>query len=585
MAIIPKRFIDKLREDADIVRYIDASGVTLKKDGTEHSALCPFHSEKSPSFKVSETKKFFFCFGCGASGDVFDFAIQHSGLDFPEAVTEVAEFMGVAVPKVEKPLTDEDKEIEVIFEILDAARIHYVKALESSPHALEYLHNRGINDETIKQFSIGYVPKNSSFIKNSLKKHPLSLLEKAGLINKSSQNEAQLVDWTYDRIIFPIRNKAGNTIAFGGRTMDPEIAKKGYKYINTKETIVFKKGNEAYGLYEHSKNIRKLDTVVVTEGYLDVIVPSQHGVNNTVCSMGTAITKKAIENLFRISKNIIFCFDGDKAGKKAALRAMEIIIPNITVHNTARFCFLQDGMDPDDFVRQKSGAEFKEILSKSLTLSEFIIEEYSSRNNLGTAEGRARFAVDTLSVVSEITIPFLRLVVSDEIRKVIGGHIPLPVTGTLTPAPEKKVRRGFRNYSSTDELVKPTPYVASTNNSLQATLSLRVLALLIAEPQAALYFEPHWLTLVNADENEINAVRNLIGFVKGNISGKISSEAVFSNFQQHADENLISKVIEARNGEITHDIIGQVTEIINFLSDQQSKMTIISSMLKKQVSA
>ncbi len=411
---IPQDFIDNLVTRIDIVDIID-NRVPLKKAGHEYKACCPFHNEKTPSFTVSPSKQFYHCFGCGAHGTALGFLMDYERLSFVEAVHELANLTGQEVPTNE-PFSRNSKKQQItrdLFELLEQASHYYCQQLKTHAQknlAIDYLQNRGISGETAKIFEIGYSPEGWHNLSKSLNNKDVDnkSLGKKDLDNKPA-NEEHLLQagllirkdngTTYDRfrerIMFPIRNKRGKIIGFGGRTLDDGTP----KYLNSPETELFHKGHELYGLYQARKTLRDIPQLLVVEGYMDVISLAQHGIPYSVATLGTAATKEHIVELTKTSKRIIFCFDGDRAGRQAAWKALETSLPLLDGSTEFYFMFLPDGEDPDSMIKKEGKNAFIQRHSEAQSLSEFLLQTLSKQANLKSIDGRAKLV--------EITRPYI----------------------------------------------------------------------------------------------------------------------------------------------------------------------------------
>ena len=377
---IPREFIDDLLDRADITQII-GERVKLKRAGREYTGLCPFHNEKTPSFTVSPTKDFFHCFGCGAHGSVLGFMMQHDRLDFPAAVEALAERYGLEVPR-RGPSRPSGKGL---YELLNEAARHYIEQLKGSDPAKDYLKGRGLTGKVAQAFGIGYAPRGNGILARfgQSEDQRRSLVD-AGLALKGESGE--LYDRFRDRIMFPIRDRRGRVTGFGGRAMGDVQP----KYMNSPETPVFHKGRELYGLHELGR--RKVDRCVLVEGYMDVIGLAQSDVPGALATLGTAVTPQQLTRLFRIAPSVVFCFDGDPAGRRAAERAMERALPEMRGGHQLSFAFLPEGEDPDSFVRSEGAASFNKVLDSATPMSEFLMQTLSAQCDLATAEGRARMA-------------------------------------------------------------------------------------------------------------------------------------------------------------------------------------------------
>ena len=382
---IPQAFIDDLLARADIVEVID-SYVPLRKAGRNHQALCPFHEEKTPSFTVSQDKQFYHCFGCGANGTVISFVMEFSGLGFVEAIEDLAGRYGLDIPR-EAGYRPASKQHEELFGLLEQAAQFYREQLQGHKgRAIDYLENRGISGPVMEDYEIGYAPPGWKRLLNALGKSAgaRTLLTDAGLI-KPGGKEGHY-DFFRDRIMFPIRDPRGRVIGFGGRVLGDETP----KYLNSPETPLFHKGRELYGLYQVRSRRKQPQTLYVVEGYMDVIALARHGVDNAVATLGTAVTEHHLEKLYRVAGRIIFCFDGDEAGNKAAWRALEIALPQLREGRQALFNFMPEGHDPDSFIRQYGAERFRSD-DGMVPLSDFLLDSIKSRAGTGTREGRATF--------------------------------------------------------------------------------------------------------------------------------------------------------------------------------------------------
>jgi len=397
MARIPDAFIDDLLARTDLVEVISAR-VPLKRQGREYSARCPFHDERSPSFTVSPTKQFYHCFGCGAHGTAISFLMNYDRLEFLDAVEELAKRAGMEVPK-ETFQCNASGETQDLYSALDAAAQFFRKQLDASPKAQEYLRKRGVDADNRARFGIGYAPDGWDGLKNALgtDERRMRLLESAGLFSK---NEAgRIYDKFRSRVMFPIHDRRGRVIAFGGRVLEKDD---GPKYLNSPETALFHKGRELYGLWQVRQAHSKIERLIVVEGYMDVVALFQYGVTQAVATLGTATTPDHAELLFRNAADVVFCFDGDKAGRGAAWKALESALPRMRDGRQAFFLFLPEGEDPDSIVRKDGAAGFEARLQHATPLSEFLFSELGKDVNLSTLDGRARLAERARPLLAQI---------------------------------------------------------------------------------------------------------------------------------------------------------------------------------------
>ncbi len=407
--MIPRSFIQDLLNRLDIVDVIERY-LPLKKAGGNYVACCPFHSEKSPSFTVSQTKQFYHCFGCGAHGTAISFVMEHLGLGFVEAVEELAKSAGMEVPH-ERSGENFHKAAPDLYEVMQAATRYYREQLKFSSRAIEYLKKRGLSGEIAARFAIGYAPDGWQNLAQALD-YQSPALEETGLVIVGEKR----YDRFRDRIMFPIINQRNQVIGFGGRVLD----KGEPKYLNSPETTLFEKGHELYGLFQAQKSIRAGQRVLVVEGYMDVVALAQHGIDYAVATLGTATTPYHIQKLLRLAEQIVFCFDGDKAGRKAAWRALENALPHLQDGKRVNFLFLPQEHDPDSFVREFGKEAFERELGQSMPLSEYLLSEISRELDLKTQEGRNQLLHRARPLVSAITSPVASLLLRKEVAMLAG---------------------------------------------------------------------------------------------------------------------------------------------------------------------
>ena len=393
---IPASFIQELLARADVVEIIGRS-VQLKKGGANFMGLCPFHAEKSPSFSVSPSKQFFHCFGCGKSGDAIKFLMEHSGMTFMEAVQDLAQQFGMQIPDDGTSPQDKARAAEqrqkhaTLSDVLEKAGEAYRKQLRIAPRAVDYLKGRGLSGAIAKQFGLGYAPEGWRSLASIFPDYNDPLLAESGLVitnTDDSSGEEKRYDRFRDRIMFPIHNVKGECIGFGGRVLGDEKP----KYLNSPETPVFSKGRELYGLFEARGALREEGYALVTEGYMDVVALAQHGLPNAVATLGTACTNDHVQKLFRFTDTVVFSFDGDAAGRRAAHKALDSALPHATDTRSIKFLFLPTEHDPDSFIRAFGKDAFTRFVADAVPLSRFLIESASEGCDLGTAEGRAHMA-------------------------------------------------------------------------------------------------------------------------------------------------------------------------------------------------
>ncbi|CAN1495826.1 DnaG DNA primase (bacterial type) [Burkholderiaceae bacterium] len=395
MALIPQSFISDLLNRVDIVDVV-GKHVKLKKAGANYQGLCPFHQEKSPSFSVSPTKQFYHCFGCAAHGSAIGFMMEYSGLSYVDAIEDLARSVGLTVPREERSVRDVIKQKQAIAlgEVMSMASDWYAQQLKGSQRAIDYLKGRGLTGEIAKRYSLGYAPDGwqglEAVFQSYSNEETAKILQEAGLMiqgeNADGQGNTKRYDRFRDRIMFPIRNPKGQVIAFGGRVLDQGEP----KYLNSPETPLFSKGNTLYGLFEGRMAIRDQGYVLVCEGYMDVVALAQLGFANAVATLGTACTPFHVRTLLRQTDRIVFSFDGDSAGQRAAQRALEACLPILGDDKEIRFLFLPSEHDPDSYIRQYGTAAFEQAVSQAMPLSGFFFKLVSEGNDLSSPEGRAK---------------------------------------------------------------------------------------------------------------------------------------------------------------------------------------------------
>ena len=394
--MIPHSFLQDLLNRVDVVEVVGRY-VQLKKGGANFMGLCPFHNEKSPSFSVSPTKQFYHCFGCGAHGTPINFLMEHAGLTFPEAVNELAQSVGMVVPQEPRPGGEGQdgvswKATTGLVDVMKSASDYYRKALRTAPQAIEYLKKRGLTGPIAKDFGLGYAPGGWQNLEAAFEDYRAEALVEAGLVLVSDKTDAQQggaarrYDRFRDRVMFPIRNIRGQVIGFGGRVLDGGEP----KYLNSPETPLFSKGSELYGLFEARLAIREKGYVLVVEGYMDVVALAQLGFPNAVATLGTACTPVHVQKLMRQTDMVVFSFDGDKAGRRAARRALDACLPHAADNRTIKFLFLPAEHDPDSFVREFGSDAFAGEVERALPLSQFLLNEIVADKPLDQPEGRAK---------------------------------------------------------------------------------------------------------------------------------------------------------------------------------------------------
>src|SRR6476659_9793473 len=428
MARLPDAFIDDLLARTDIVELI-GSRVPLKRQGREYSARCPFHDERSPSFTVSPVKQFCHCFGCGAHGTAISFLMNYDRLEFLDGVEELAKKVGMEIPRDQRAVVANPDSRDQ-YAALEAAAKFFQQQLEGSDKARSYLEKRGVDAENRARFGLGYAPDAFDGLKNALgtDERRMALLEKTGMFSKS--DNGRVYDKFRDRVMFPIYDRRGRVIAFGGRVLDKDD---GPKYLNSPETPLFHKGRELYGLWQVRQAHAKIPRLIVVEGYMDVVALFQFGVTQAVATLGTATTPDHAELLFRNAADVVFCFDGDKAGRGAAWKALESALPRMRDGRQAFFLFLPEGEDPDSIVRKDGAIGFEARLQHATPLSEFLFAELGKDVNLSTLDGRARLAERARPLLAQIPDGAFRDLMLGELDRITNVRIRADALPTEAP--------------------------------------------------------------------------------------------------------------------------------------------------------
>jgi DNA primase len=496
--MIPDSFKQDLLNRVDIVDVVSRY-VQLKKGGANYLGLCPFHGEKTPSFTVSPAKQFYHCFGCGVHGNAIGFLMAYAALGYVDAIKELAASVGMQVPEL-MPRTKEEaarQERETdLYAVMEKAMEFYRAELKKSPRAIEYLKGRGLTGEIAARFRIGYAPDDWQGLKRVFENYAESFLVECGLV---IENEGKRYDRFRDRIMFPILNQRGSVIAFGGRVMGEGEP----KYLNSPETPLFEKGREVYGLVQAREGIHGSGRALVVEGYMDVVALAQFDVAYAVATLGTATTPVHVSRLLRLADELVFSFDGDAAGRKAAWRALEVSLPLAADSKPIKFLFLPDGEDPDTYIRKHGKESFERLVRDAQTLSEFLLAELRSQSNLATAEGRSQFLAAAKPHLQKIAAPALKLQVLKEAAR-LGGltqdeadRLLAPETAKTPYRHQAPAKKPF-TAPSTPEW-KLLSYVVA-RPALAAEIDASVLDMGLAESQALKALADHYLARGAGDE-------------------------------------------------------------------------------------
>jgi DNA primase len=540
--MIPPSFIQELLNRVDIVDVVDRH-VKLKRAGANYVACCPFHSEKTPSFTVSPTKQFYHCFGCGAHGTAVGFLMEYSGLGFVEAVKELAQSVGMRVPEVRpEPAQAKAEAGDDLYAILLRAAQFYRAQLKAAAHAIEYLKNRGLSGEIARRFGIGYAPDGWRNLEKAFPDYNAKALIAAGLVKTGG--DGRRYDVFRDRIMFPIVDVRGNVVGFGGRVLGEGEP----KYLNSPETPIFEKGRELYGLYQARRAIREAGRVVVVEGYMDVVALAQHGIEYAVATLGTATTPLHVQKLMRQADEVVFCFDGDEAGKRAAWRALENSLSQLVDGKQVRFLFLPEGEDPDSYVRRAGKAAFETVMEQALPLSQFMLEELASGVDLATAEGRAALVHRAKPLLRQMPANALRLQLVREVGE--RARLALGEVERLCDLAPATAGAGAAQARSSRAPVTP--------------LAKRLLQLFIADPVLATNLSAEQLALLDSDP-ELAPVAALVQLLK--TDGITSPAALFeaareSRFARDYERAAAEALIAAGSNEgIQADIAGAFAQL------------------------
>ena len=526
--LIPQTFIDDLLDRVDIVDVVN-SRVPLKKTGKSHKACCPFHEEKSPSFTVAQDKQFYYCFGCGAGGNALSFIMEFDRIDFLPAVELLAKNVGMEIPReaVANPKAKQHR--DDLYSVVTEADNFYrqkLRAAEAKP-AVEYLKGRGLTGKIAAQFGIGYAPQGwDNLLKVAgISEEKVKLLADSGMLVVKPEEKKQY-DRFRHRIMFPIRDQRGRTLGFGGRVLDDSTP----KYLNSPETPIFHKGRELYGLYEARQALKEIPYLLMVEGYMDVIALAQFGIHNAVATLGTALTENHLQKLFRYTSEIIFCFDGDSAGRRAASRSLDIALPEMRDGVTAKFLFLPEGEDPDTMVRNLGAEKFQTQIQNATPLSEFLFEEMAEGIDIETGEGKAKLSKLIAPKINQIPAGvFKQLMLEelsrktsiavDDLKTYVGSHAT-KASQPIEPSPTYNEESSSQNWEPA-----PVPaeddYGVSELSPIKKTSKIRLTpikhltALLINHPQLAEHVDSTKL-LDSSSDTDTQLFLKLLNVVQSN---------------------------------------------------------------------
>jgi len=535
--LIPQTFIDDLLSRADIIDVVDKR-VTLKKSGKNYTACCPFHKEKTPSFSVQPERQFYYCFGCGAGGNAIGFIMNFDQVDFPQAVESLARDNGMEVPREESAAaTRRHSENSKLYDVLEASSKFYQHELRhhgQRKSAVDYLKSRGVSGEIARDFCLGYAPPGWDNLLKELASEPAeqSTLLKAGLViekearggqtGESTETQtASYYDRFRDRIMFPIRDSRGRTIAFGGRVLGDDKP----KYLNSPETAVFHKGAELYGLFEAKKSSNKLKRLLIVEGYMDVIALAQMSIRNAVATLGTATSERHLTRLFRLVPEVVFCFDGDAAGRTAAWRALEASLSEMQDGRQVKFLFLPEGEDPDTLVRKIGEDEFNALIEGATPLEKFFFDKLSEGLDVKTIEGRARLSNLAKPLIAKFPQGIYGQLMLDKLSEILGVasesldkliETQAPASGAAPPAaPMPDVPPYSDSNEPPRQAWSPRPKsAASSLNVYRKPAAVKAIELLLQNPEVALAIEKDLSPLHSAGDEGRQLLLSLIEMVR-----------------------------------------------------------------------
>ena len=551
--MIPPEFIDDVLARIDIVEIIEAR-VKLKKNGQNYVGLCPFHQEKTPSFNVHQDKQFYYCFGCQATGRAVNFLMEFDRMDFIPAVEYLAQRVGMTVPQERNPDTSASRKRNAVIEILELSTTYFKEQLQSGNNrerAVSYLKSRGLSGAIARDFQLGFAPPGRDNLLSHLTNRQLDrqLLVESGMI-VNNQEENRTYDRFRDRVMFPIRNLRGRTIAFGGRVISAEGTP---KYLNSPETAVFHKSKELYGLYEARKRSRKLDRLIVVEGYMDVVALAQSGIDYGVATLGTATSREHVEQMFRLVPLVVFCFDGDEAGRNAAWKALVATLPVLQDGRRAKFLFLPDGEDPDTLVRQEGPEQFMARMEQSMSLVDYFFARLEADINDESVEGRAALSKLAVPLIRELPDGVVKSRVIDELSRKTGLAVErlISVTG-LNRRPEPRYAPEYvrppGEFADFDDSGQPRspPGSRPGKRRVSSKLAERAITILLRQPEVAMSLNENELKMLysgfigtsvddsSADNADFQLLAEMIEWVRG--AGQVTPLLLLSHYQGQGEK-------------------------------------------------
>ena len=526
---IPQHFIDDLLARVDIVDVI-SSRLQMKRAGANYKACCPFHGEKTPSFTVSQTKQFYHCFGCGANGSAISFLMEFDGMHFVDAIETLAEIAGVEVPREQSlniklpgnagPQTDN----RPLYQLLDQVAAHYVDALKDNERAIAYLKNRGLSGETAKRFKVGYANDGYDNLDQAFKSKEKAL-ESTGMLVRNDRGN------TYarfrDRIMFPIRDRRGRIIAFGGRVLDKQEP----KYLNSPETPLFHKSRELYGLFEGRRDAQDAGFALVVEGYMDVVALAEVGICNAFATLGTSPNQSHCETLLRMVPGIVFCFDGDRAGRAAAWRAAQAALPCLRDGRDAHFLFLPDGEDPDSIVKTGGAAGMIKLLEDKVPIVDYLFEHLSQDINIEEVGGKAALAEKMKPQLANMPEGVYRDLSLQKLEQIVGFPVGLKASGAAGNAPAQEARTPREKYQQSAD---------KTQNPARLSLMRRTVVLLLNYPFVAKLYDPG-THHISADLNGAPLLLSLLKVCHENKN--MATGALMEHFRETEHASVLERLV------------------------------------------
>ena len=549
---IPQEFLDEVLARSDLVALVERR-IPLRKAGRDFTARCPFHDEKTPSFTVSPDKQFYHCFGCGAHGNAIGFLMAFDRLEFRDAVADLAAEAGLAMPASGEAPPARHLELR---SVLESVARYFRQQLRGAPNAIDYLKSRGLSGPTAATFGVGYAPARWDGVLRQFgaTTEQRALLLECGLIIPRDGSEDGFYDRFRDRIVFPIRDGRGRVIGFGGRVLDDGQP----KYINSPETPLFHKGQELYGLYEARQAQRELPWVLVVEGYMDVLMLAEHGITHAVAALGTATTAEHLRRLFRHTRRIVFCFDGDGAGRAAATRALQASLPEMLEGREMAFLFLPDGEDPDSFVRREGRDSFLARAQQALPLSDFLLQQLKEGLNMQSIEGRTRLLERGRSTLGKIPGGIFRDLLEQSLARMAEVDVH-----DIRPRPDRRATTA------------PRPSVAART---QPTPLQRLAGLILAHPPAAAWIDPAIPPLLRAEGDAAGWLLALIELARDR--PHLSSGGLLERFRSDPAEPMLAELLAWQPERSEEGLARECSDICRYLLLQASKAEVDALLAK-----